>query len=29
MVHGMREVGGVCAMCMCLAPGGVGDGVSG
>ena len=24
VVHGMREVGGVCEMCMCLARGGVG-----
>ena len=24
MVHGMRGVGGVCEMCMCLARGGVG-----
>ena len=29
MVHGMRGVGGVCEMCMFLAPGGVGgEGVS-
>ena len=25
VVRGMREVGGVCAMCMCLARGGVGE----
>ena len=30
VVHGMRGVGGVCEMCMCLVPDGVGgEGVSG
>ena len=30
VVHGMREVGGVCEMCMCLARGDIGgEGVSG